>query len=259
MALLEHKDLMALIYKTVLMNHTKPSFLDFCDRDVDYDLFQTSRTQKAQLKKQMALLIQDALDYCVNQTEYEWKVLQAEWKKNPLYYYEEDDVNKQNGLKICVKELVEKAEVVEKVEEYSQENWFNGENIQQNKIEWVASYDSRETDYKKQLYKGFPLSFYCILKQKIETLKQIIEEEKDLVLKENITLNLPSGKIPLIKGSSLLHAAVALNSVQMAEFLLKQNKVWAEKDVAENTVFLQSIKAKNQASLVIIRHKLFVK
>lgn len=61
-----------------------------------------------------------------------------------------------------------------------------------------------------------------------------------------------------MKGSSLLHAAVALNSVTMTEFLLKQNKAWAEKDISENTVFLQSIKAKNQASLVIIRHKLFV-
>lgn len=33
-----------LIYKTVLMNWSKPSYLDLCERDVDYQVFSTSRT-----------------------------------------------------------------------------------------------------------------------------------------------------------------------------------------------------------------------
>lgn len=43
---MKDKHLKELIYKTVLMNWVKPSYLDLCERDVDYELFQTSRTQK---------------------------------------------------------------------------------------------------------------------------------------------------------------------------------------------------------------------
>ena len=103
-ALLMNDKLRPLTYKAVLMYTSKPSFLDLCDREINYELFRTSRTQKMQLKLQMANLLQDALDYCVNQEGYEWKYLQQEWRKNPLYYYAEDDTEKKRGRKICVKD-----------------------------------------------------------------------------------------------------------------------------------------------------------
>lgn len=53
----------------------------------------------------MAILIQDALDFCSNQTTYEYQMLKNEWRKNILYYYEEDDVQRTNGQKICIKDL----------------------------------------------------------------------------------------------------------------------------------------------------------
>lgn len=96
-ALLQLTDLMPLIYKCLLQYIGKPSYLDLCDRDIDYELFGTSKTQKMQVKRRMARLLQDALDYCSNQTEFEWIDLAQQWRKNPIYYYSSDDVEKKHG------------------------------------------------------------------------------------------------------------------------------------------------------------------
>lgn len=102
--LMKHQELHQLVYKVVLQYTKKPNYLDLCERDVDYQLYNTSKTQKAQLKKQMAILIQDALDFCLNQQDLEWKLLLIEWKKNPIYYYDESDTMKQNGTRVGVRE-----------------------------------------------------------------------------------------------------------------------------------------------------------
>lgn len=124
-ALLQLTDLMPLIYKCLLQYIGKPSYLDLCDRDIDYELFGTSKTQKMQVKRRMARLLQDALDYCSNQTEFEWMDLAQQWRKNPIYYYSSEDMEKKNGQKISIRD----ASVVqqEHISAYSSDDWFAGE------------------------------------------------------------------------------------------------------------------------------------
>ncbi|CAL6114848.1 Conserved_hypothetical protein [Hexamita inflata] len=257
-ALLKNKSLLPLIYKVVLSYIGKPSYLDLCERDVDYILYQTSRTQKQQIKKRMAYLIQDALDYCVNQQDYEWKNLQLEWKKNPLYYYEEDDVSKQNGLKICAKEAQKQQQAAEMIPNYSVLDWFEGKEVELNKIQFVGQRDERETQSQNNVYNGFTLSFYCILKNRLDILKQIIDDERDITLNQNTQINQKSGIVSLLNESSLLHAAVALNAIQAVELLLKQSKAWKEANEAGETVYVQAIMRKNQASIMLIKSPQFL-
>lgn len=84
----------------------------------------------------MAILIQDALDFCANQTTYEYQMLKNEWRKNILYYYEEDDVQRVNGQKICIRNLHgdEVVETEPAFTPYADKDWFDGTNVNMNKV-----------------------------------------------------------------------------------------------------------------------------
>ena len=58
-----------------------------------------------------------------------------------------------------------------------------------------------------------------MLRNDLDTLRLICEEEASEVLEANVNVNLKSGLVILQQGSSLLHAALALNLVEITEYL----------------------------------------
>jgi hypothetical protein len=131
--------------------------------------------------------------------------------------------------------------------------------VEQNKIEYVCCYDDRPTEPAKNTYKGFPLSFYCILNNQLDVLRQILYDEQNLTLQQSVTLELKSGKILLARGASLMHAAIQLNQLAFVQELLRLSKLWTEQTAAGETCYMLAIKLKNQASITLLKSAQYVK
>lgn len=90
-----------------------------------------------------------------------------------LYYYDEDDVQRTHGTKICLKDVAGAGadEVVQQAfAPYTAEDWFGGRNVLPNKIQYVCRTDARATDNGALIFRGFTLAFYCVLRQDFHTL-----------------------------------------------------------------------------------------
>lgn len=65
---------------------------------------------------------------------------------------------------------------------YSEADWFNGKDVPANCVQYVGRRDVRQTDTKEQIFEGFTLSCYCVLRQDAQTLMQVLYDERDICI-----------------------------------------------------------------------------
>lgn len=73
------------------------------------------------------------------------------------------------------------------------------------------------------IYQNFTLSFYSVLRQDMNTLKLVVNDEKTINLESDTVINLDSGSVSLPHNCNLMHMAILLNQPQIVDYLLTLN------------------------------------
>eukprot|EP00703_Trepomonas_sp_PC1_P004546 JAP92060.1 Hypothetical protein TPC1_16115 [Trepomonas sp. PC1] len=244
------------IYVAALVFQQEVNLLEACQKKIDYYNFVSSNDLKIQCYNMMAQILQDGLLCLINYDDELSQQLRVKWSKSQLKYYkliESDDPDRDvdNFEEIPIKYVEPLDRRLEK--------WFACNDVQFVKQELTSlrrQKENRLMDHEKQIYPGFMLVHYSLLKDNDEIFDLIYEHEYQIVVQQDTFLQLENQQLNIKKNTTVMQLAVELNAKKCIQVFnqLIQGKIW-KYDIQLNnekeSLLMVTCAVKNEASRMI--------